>query len=188
MTAPAAYQDPGGDFTVQILPGYRPGILARCLESHMVYYSKTDGWGAAAEAVLAIGLGDLVKRLSHPVNEVWAAVETRKDAAQGDAGRIVGTIWVDGENLGEAGVAHIRAFIVDEHMRGLGLGRKLLDEAMTFVHKVGFREVMLRTMRSLSRARKLYEAAGFVQIGETYSERFGSPACVLEYRWQQPPV
>ncbi len=54
-----------------IISGYRPGLLGRCLEMHMNYYSRTVGFGVSFEAQLATGLGELLNRLDSPKNEVW---------------------------------------------------------------------------------------------------------------------
>jgi len=102
---------------IEILKGYRPGVVSRCLEMHISYYSQAHGFGAEFESGLAKGLGDLCERLGRQGNEVWYAVRV-------GSGEIVGTVWVDGEDLGE-GKAHLRAFVVGEGVRGEGVGRKV---------------------------------------------------------------
>ncbi|CCC14145.1 hypothetical protein SMACR_08486 [Sordaria macrospora] len=57
-TAPTTAQP-----TIQILPGYRPGILGRTLEMHMDFYSSFAGWGPSSEAGIASGLVPFLKRL-----------------------------------------------------------------------------------------------------------------------------
>lgn len=158
--------------------GYRPAILARTVEMHLDFYSKTNQWGRAFEAGLSAGLADLLKRLDRPVNESWAALD--------GTGRIVGAIWMDGETERGEGAAHLRAFIVDEHARGFGVGRRLLCEAMRFADERGFREVELWTLRALEAARRLYEAAGFIMVKEEETDRYGEPEVVRQYLWTRP--
>ncbi|KAK3945278.1 acyl-CoA N-acyltransferase [Diplogelasinospora grovesii] len=192
---------------VTIVRGYRPDVLGRCLEMHLDYYSKAKGWGCAFEAGLAGTLSNLLTRLDKPINEVWSAVQYNP-ALQME--RIVGVIFVDGEylpssqgggrvpaqggeqqggkgELSEKGgerAAHLRAFIVDESARGLGVGRKLLHAAMEFVRdEVGFSECHLFTMRSLSQARGMYEKQGFREVGEEWTDRYGNGTVVIEYVW-----
>jgi GNAT superfamily N-acetyltransferase/DNA-binding MarR family transcriptional regulator len=174
--------------TITVLPGYRPGILGRCLEMHMYYYSRVLGWGAPMEAHLAQGFGDMLSRISSPLNEVWAAIETSPGDSPLEKGRIVGTIWIDGENLGMEGVGHLRGFILDETVHGRGIGRKMMDEAMAFVRKAGFREVRLWTVRELLVARRMYEKAGFVEVGEheVDSRLYGRVLSSMEYCWKRP--
>ncbi|KAH8910792.1 hypothetical protein BR93DRAFT_292409 [Coniochaeta sp. PMI_546] len=180
-------QVPESTFTV--VSGYRHGILARCLEMHIIYYGRIAKCGAPLEAALARDFGDLCRRISNPLNEVWAVLERTPDNStpgHGE-GRIVGTIWIDGEDLGE-GIGHLRGFILDDGVRGRGLGRKLMDEAMAFVDKVGFQEVRLRTARQLTVARRMYEKAGFIEVGDLQEDPaiFGTELMIMEYVWKRP--
>ncbi|KAB5536384.1 acyl-CoA N-acyltransferase [Coniochaeta sp. 2T2.1] len=176
--------------TSTVVPGYRHGILSRCLEMHITYYGRIASCGAPLEAELGRDFGELCKRISNPLNEVWAALETLPcDGSPSQAhGRIVGTIWIDGESSGEEGVAQLRGFILDDGVRGQGLGRKLMDAAMAFVDKVGFEEVRLRTARQLKVARRMYEKAGFVDIGDIQEDTavFGTELMIMEYAWKRP--
>ena len=156
------------DNTMTIVSGYQPGILARAIDMHMLYYSRTVGFGRAFEHSLASGLGDLLSRLDHPGNGVWAAME---------GNRIVGTIFIDGQDLG-ANKAHLRAFIVDDHVRGSGVGRRLLDQAMGFVDIRGFEETHLWTFKGLDAARTLYERVGFGLAKEAPGRRWGEETVV----------
>jgi len=122
-----------------ITSGYRPGLLGRCLEMHMQYYSRAVGFGGTFEAQLATGLGELLNRLDSPRSEVWVVT---------DGTKICGTVFIDGEGLGE-GKAHLRAFIVDDTLRGRGWGRKLIGKAISFVDDHAFTETHLYTFRGL---------------------------------------
>ncbi len=172
---------------VTIVSGYRPGILARTLEMHLDYYYPRNGWGREFEAGLSTSLGDFLTRLDKPVNQVWAAI-LRTPAQEPQAPpveRIVGVVYVDGENSGQEGVARLRAFIVDESARGLGVGKKLLGAAMEFVKKTGFCECHLSTLRELTVARRLYEREGFKEAGEKWFEGFGKGVMQLAYVWRR---
>ncbi|KAL2269934.1 hypothetical protein VTJ83DRAFT_2118 [Remersonia thermophila] len=185
------------DTAITIVPGYRPGILSRTLEMHLDFYYPRNGWGRQFEAVLSTSMGDLLKRLDRPVNQVWSAVWSAPSPApsptpvptptppKAPAERIVGVVYVDGECTGEDGVARLRCFIVDESVRGRGVGRRLLNEAMEFVRRVGFRECRLSTMRSLTAARRLYESVGFVEAGEYWFEDFGKGVWEMKYVWRR---
>lgn len=177
----------GGESTFTVASGYRHGILARCLEMHITYYGRIAKCGGPLEANLAKNFGDLLRRISHPSNEVWAVLESVPGNTTPNQGRIVGTIWVDGEDLGE-GVGHIRGFILDDGVRGRGLGRKLMDAAMAFVDEVGFEEVRLRTARQLTVARRMYEKAGFIEVGDCQEDPaiFGTELMTMEYVWKRP--
>lgn len=149
----------------EIASGYRPGFVARTLEMHMQYYSRTVGFGAFFESTVGAALADLAGRLSHPLNETWSALSD---------GRIVGSVSIDGESLGD-NRAHLRAFIIDDSLRGSGVGRKLLNRAVAFCDERGFRETHLWTFKGLDAARHLYESVGFVLAEEQQGEQWGQP-------------
>jgi GNAT superfamily N-acetyltransferase/DNA-binding MarR family transcriptional regulator len=185
---PSATPEPPAPPTVAIFPGYRPCVLARTLEMHLEYYHPRNGWGREFEAGLSQGLGNLLERLDKPVNQVWSAVLTTpaRDARAAATERIVGVVYIDGECSGKEGVARLRAFIVDDSARGLGVGRKLLAAAMEFVRETGFRECHLTTARELTVARRMYENAGFEQAGEAWFEGFGNGFMQITYIWRRP--
>ena len=166
---------------VKIVTGYRPGILGHTIQLHMDYYSRSDGWGAEFEAEFSAAMSGLMPRLARPMNEAWSAVETTAEGQE----VTVGTIFVDGECRGVEGVASLRAFVVAEAAQGLGLGRGLFDAAMEFVRHSGFRECHLNTMRSLTVARRMYEAVGFREVREYVHEKYGKPTMAMEYSWKR---
>lgn len=106
--------------------------------------------GASSRAGWAAGLADFADRLDSPGNGSWCA-------RWGD--RVVGTIAIDGEDLG-GGVAHLRWFVVEEGKRGGGLARRLLAEALAFRDGRGFAATRLWTFRGLDAARRLHEEGG----------------------------
>ena len=81
----------------------------------------------------------MLNRLDSPKNEAWVIT---------DGANIYGTVFIDGDGLGE-NKAHLRAFIVDNSLRGQGLGRKLIEKAMAFVDSQGFVETHLYIFNGL---------------------------------------
>lgn len=159
--------------------GWRPGLLGRCIEMHARHYSAASGFGSKFEAIVAGGLSELATRLDRPCNAIWAGLIDD---------RIVGTIAIDGEDLNATDtpdahrrLAHLRLFIVDPSARGSGLGKALLQEALTFVDRQDFTETHLWTFKGLDAARHLYEASGFRLVEERPGSQWG--AHVLEQRF-----
>jgi GNAT superfamily N-acetyltransferase len=77
--------------------------------------------------------------------------------------------------------AQLRFFFLEPEIRGLGAGRKLIDQAIDFCEEKKYRRVFLWTFSTLMAARHLYVSKGF-QITETHENRdWGEP--VLEERW-----
>lgn len=159
---------------VQIVKGYRPGLIARVTEMHMLYYARTSGFGQRFESVVAGGLAEFCNRLDNPVNAVWTAI-------RGD--EVLGSIAIDGEDLGH-GSAHLRWFIIDEQLRGSGSGKALLDAALAFADDKGFAETHLWTFAGLNAARYLYETRGFTLAEERPGAQWGKE--VLEQRFVRP--
>lgn len=157
--------------SVEVVTGYRPGLIAGVTGLNIDYYARTAGFGRSFEAVVAGGLSDFCNRLEHPLNEIWTV--TRAD-------RILGSIAIDGQDLG-SGLAHLRWFILDDCLRGTGFGRRLLTQALAFVDRCGFGETHLWTFDGLSAARHLYEAHGFRLAEERRGAQWGSE--VLEQRF-----
>jgi DNA-binding MarR family transcriptional regulator/GNAT superfamily N-acetyltransferase len=151
--------------------GYRIGLIARLTEMHARYYARAAGFGAAFEAVVARDLAEFAGRLARPCNAIWAATLGE---------HIGGGVAIDGEDLAP-GIAHLRWFIVDDGLRGGGLGRRLLRAALDFADAQGFVETHLWTFRGLEAARHLYEAHGFALAEERTGRQWGSE--VLEQRF-----
>lgn len=163
---------PGAPAGVLIESGHRPGVIGRAVEMHARFYGREVGFGRFFEAKVAAGLAEFAGRLDKPCNRLWSAVRS--------GGTVVGTVAVDGEDLGQ-GVAHLRWFIVDDGLRGGGIGRRLLAEAVAFCDARGFAETRLWTFRGLDAARRLYEAQGFVLAEELPGRQWGE--AVVEQRF-----
>lgn len=156
---------------IRIETGYRPGAIGRCAEMHAHFYARTSGFGREFEAQVASGIAEFSARLQKPRNGLWLAIQNE---------RIVGTIAIDGEDLAP-GLAHLRWFIVDDGIRGGGIGRRLLADALAFCDSAGFSETHLWTFQGLDAARRLYEAHDFVLAEARPGTQWGTE--VLEQRF-----
>lgn len=156
---------------VQVIQGYRAGLVARIVEMHALYYAREWDLGQRFESVVASGLSEFCNRLGNTRNAIWTAREDDE---------IVGSVAIDGEDMG-AGMAHLRWFILDDRARGGGAGKRLLDAALAFVDEKGFTETHLWTFSGLHAARHLYEANGFKLVEEWPGKQWGKE--VLEQRF-----
>ena len=131
---------------------------------HASFYSKNYGFGSVFEAKVAKEMAEFFSRLDHPNNNVWSAIVD---------GNIIGSISVDGENLG-ADKCHLRWFIVDDKVRGAGSGKQLLRTALKFSDENNFNETHLWTFKGLDAAKRLYEREGFLLVEEQVGKQWGT--------------
>ena len=169
-TAPALAVAP----PVAIRAGYAPGLIGRIVDMLLRHMHAQFGFGAAFEARIAGDLAGFVSRLASSRNEIWRAER---------AGAVVGSISIDGEDLGD-GLAHLRWFVVDDAVRGGGVGAALLARALDFCDARGARETRLWTVKGLDAARRLYERHGFVLAEEYDGDQWGS--LVREQKFVRP--
>ena len=163
----------------QIIEGAAPTALERIVAMHAGYYSREHGMGEVFERKVAEGLTEFLPRLQNPKNRLWLAISPSL------GGRIVGSIAIDGEDLG-AGQAHLRWFILDDDCRGQGVGSALLRRAIEFVDQQGFSRTILWTFKGLDAARHLYERNGFRLVEEYAGTQWG--VNLMEQRFERAGV
>lgn len=149
--------------TIQIVSGYRAGMIGRIAEMHGTYYYENYNFGPFFEGKVATNLAEFSNRLYKDSNNIWLAIKNNK---------IVGSVAIDGEDLGN-NEAHLRWFILSDDCRGQGIGKKLLKEAINFCDQKQFSAVQLWTFSGLSAARKLYETFGFKLTNEWEGDQWG---------------
>jgi GNAT superfamily N-acetyltransferase len=61
-------------------------------------------------------------------------------------------------------VAEIQRMYVQPHVRGVGLGRLLLQQLLSDARAIGYQAVRLESLKFLSAAHALYKSVGFAEI------------------------
>ena len=61
-------------------------------------------------------------------------------------------------------VAEVQRMYVQPHVRGIGAGRRLMEQLLTDARAIGYEVVRLESLKFLSVAHALYRSAGFVEI------------------------
>jgi DNA-binding MarR family transcriptional regulator/GNAT superfamily N-acetyltransferase len=126
-----------------------------------ILYAQEYGWDGTYEALVAEILAAFVKNFDPEREAAWVAELD---------GEVVGSIFAVKKS---ETVAKLRLLYVEPSARGLGLGRRLVDECIAFARAKGYRTLTLWTNDVLASARRIYQAAGFVLAEEEKHHAFG---------------
>jgi DNA-binding MarR family transcriptional regulator/GNAT superfamily N-acetyltransferase len=128
----------------------RPGDFGWIVSRHAELYLHEYGWSDPFEGLCAQIVADFVNNFDPKLECCWIAD-------------------LNGENVGcvmlvkddQRNVGRLRLLLVDPKARGLGLGRRLVDECIGFARTAGYKKITLWTHSVLAAARHVYENAGF---------------------------
>lgn len=144
-----------------VLRPHRAGDLGWIVQSQAEFYTREFGWNAGFEALVADVAGKFLTNFNPKREFCWIAER---------AGVRLGSVLImDGGD----GVAKLRLLYVDEEARGLGLGRRLVEECIRFAKASGYRQMTLWTNDILHAARSIYVKAGFTLVAEERHAMFG---------------
>jgi len=147
----------------------RPGDIGYLTHLHGITYAKEHGYDHTFEAYVADGLAEFIRSFSPDKDRIWLA-ETNH--------QIIGSIAIVENSKAEA---QLRWFFVHPKYRGIGMGRKLLNEALHFCKERKYRSVFLWTTSELSTAQHLYTGAGFERTRKKTHQIWGRT--VMEERY-----
>ncbi|WP_072387421.1 helix-turn-helix domain-containing GNAT family N-acetyltransferase [Hyphomicrobium sp. CS1BSMeth3] len=145
-----------------ILRGLETGDAGWITHRHALIYAREYGWtDPQFEALVAEILKTFILNFDPKHERAWIA---ERD------GEVVGSVFI---TRASPEVAQLRLLYVDPSARGLGLGRRLVDECIRFSRAKGYKTLMLWTHDILVPAVRIYQAAGFKLIKEERHNEFG---------------
>jgi GNAT superfamily N-acetyltransferase len=140
---------------------HRPGDLGWIVQIHGELYSREYGWDGTFEGLVAEIAARFIKNYDGKKERCLIAEV---------AGERVGSVLVVKKS---ETMAQLRVLIVDGRARGLGIGARLVAEAIRFARTASYRKMMLWTNMGLDAARHIYEKEGFRLIAEEPHHSFG---------------
>jgi GNAT superfamily N-acetyltransferase len=153
---------------ISIRTELRPGDIGYIVYLHGALYGKEYGYGIQFESYVAKGLCEFYEKYNPQRNRIWACEHNN---------RMIGFLLL----MDRGKAAQLRYFLIAPEYRGIGLGSKLLNLYMDFLHECGYQESYLWTTHELATAAALYKRLGFKLTEEKESNTFGKR--VLEQRY-----
>lgn len=152
-TAPAA--------TGILLRPHRPGDIGWVISRHGQLYAEDFGWDGSFEALVARIGADFIDKFQPGLERAWIA---ERD------GKRIGAVFIVRKSKF---VAKLRMLLIEPEARGLGLGKRLVDECVAFSRAAGYRKITLWTHDILVAARGIYQRAGFTLVSSAPNHAFG---------------
>ena len=140
-----------------------PGDLGYVTYLHGLLYGMEYGYGVQFESYCAAGLHEFYENYDSARDRVWVCEHNHK---------IIGFLLLMHR---ENHAAQLRYFLIDPQYRGIGLGKRLMELYIEFLHLCAYQSSYLWTTHELTAAASLYKKHGFKLTEEKESTVFGKP-------------
>lgn len=144
-----------------VLRPHRAEDLGWVLARNATLYAKEYGWGSQFKLLVAGIIADFLHGHDPDRESCWIAERDGEPAGS--------VMLVDAGK----GIAKLRLLLVEPRARGLGIGRRLVEECVRFARDAGYLKIKLWTQSVLIEARTIYERAGFVLVEQKPHRSFG---------------
>ena len=144
-----------------IIRTHRTGDLSWIAHRHAILYSKEYGLNQAFEALVLEITAHFLKHYDPEAERCWVAERS---------GEILGCVLLVRSSKQ---IAKLRLLLVEPSARGLGIGKRLVEECIRFAREKGYKKIVLWTQSNLTAARGIYQKAGFELVATDSHEDFG---------------
>lgn len=154
---------------VKIRTTLQPGDIGYMTYMHGIFHHKECGYGLSFEGYVAQGLNEFLQKYNPEKERVWICEYDNK---------IIGSLLLMDRG---SGTAQLRYFIIKPEYRGIGLGKKLMEQFIEFLKEKNYRQCYLWTTSELTTAGELYKKFGFELSEEKESNEFNKPVTEQRY-------
>ncbi|MGH7659353.1 MAG: bifunctional helix-turn-helix transcriptional regulator/GNAT family N-acetyltransferase [Vulcanimicrobiaceae bacterium] len=126
-----------------------PGDIGWVISRHAALYAQEYGWDQSFEVFVGDIAINFLRNFDPKRERCWIAER---------AGRNAGCVFLV-KKTDE--VAQLRLLLVEPDARGLGVGRRLVEECIAFARRSRYKSIVLWTNDILHAARHIYENLGF---------------------------
>lgn len=140
---------------------HRYGDISWIVAHQIAIYEREYGWADRFEYLMLKIAADILEDFDPARERIWIAEQD---------GKRIGSACIVAESKT---VARLRLLLIEQEARGLGLGKKLVNQCIDFARAAGYRKITLWTQGVLHSARAIYEKAGFHLVGKKKHSDFG---------------
>jgi len=144
-----------------LLRTHRAGDMGWVVYRHGVLYAREYKFDQTFEALAAEITAKFIRNFDSRRERCWMAER---------GGDIVGSVFLVKVSKH---TAKLRLLLVEPSTRGLGLGRRLVEECVQFAREAGYKKIVLWTQSILIAARATYKQQGFELIHSQPERNFG---------------
>ncbi|HKS81504.1 MAG TPA: bifunctional helix-turn-helix transcriptional regulator/GNAT family N-acetyltransferase [Candidatus Acidoferrales bacterium] len=140
---------------------HQPGDLGWVVHRQALLYAEEYGWDNTYEALAAEIVAQFIRNFDSKRERCWIVERN---------GRRAGAVFVA---KATEEVSKLRLLHVEAEARGMGIGKRLVEECVRFARQAGYRKMTLWTQSMLHAARHIYKETGFQIVRKERHHSFG---------------
>jgi DNA-binding MarR family transcriptional regulator/GNAT superfamily N-acetyltransferase len=154
--------------TPYILRQHRPGDMGWVVQRHGELYWREYHYDERFEALVAEIVAGFIQKLDPKRERCWIAERN---------GENVGSVFLVRKS---SSIAKLRLLLVEPSARGLGIGKRLVEECVHFARQAGYKKILLWTQSELAAARSIYKGAGFQLVAQERHDSWSRKNLIAE--------